>query len=152
MTMPVLVPLDVTLPLKVIVLALLETMLTTVFARACEMLPPQVIVPLPPPVTLNAGLPAMPVIVPADAPHVPVTPDRMTLPAVAVTLANVPLTAPVVRLRAVVAETLTELPMVSVPKFVVLLMPVAGPVIVTPASVRLVFAPCSETPVVPLEI
>src|SRR5436305_12206273 len=116
------------------------------------MLAPQVIVPPRPPLTLNVGLPATPVSDPAVAPHVPVTAVRLTPPAVAVTLANVPLTAPVVRTNAFVAETLTEAPIVSVPKFVVFVMPVVGLVMVTPARVRLVFAPDSETPVVPAEI
>src|SRR5436305_8248332 len=115
------------------------------------MLAPQVIVPPRPPLTLNVGLPATPVSDPAVAPHVPVTAVRLTPPAVAVTLANVPLTAPVVRTNAFVAETFTEAPIVSVPK-VDPLMPVVAPVTVTPARVRLVFAPDSEMPVVPPEI
>src|ERR1700682_3696289 len=113
------------------------------------MLPPQVTVPLVP-LTLNVA-PVAPVSVPAVAPHVPVTALRFTplVPPLEVTLANVPLTAPVVRFSAVAAETVTDAPMVSVPKFVVVVMPFAGPVIVTPASVRLVDTPWSETPVVP---
>src|SRR5205814_6556 len=91
---------------------------------------------------------------PAVAPHVPVTPLRFTpfVPPVELTLANVPVTAPLVRLRAVAAETLTEPPMVSVPKFVVLVMPVVGPLTVTPASDRFVDEPCKLMPVVPLLI
>src|SRR6266568_3269158 len=110
---------------------------------------PKLIVPPLPPVTLNVE-PAAPVSVPAVAPHVPVTALRFTpfVPPLEVTFANVPLTAPVVRFRAVTAETLTDAPIVSVPKFVVLVMPVVVvPPMVTPASVRFELAPCSETPV-----
>jgi hypothetical protein len=111
---------------------------------------PHETVPVLVPEALNVE-PVAPVSVPAVTPHVPVTATRFTpfVPPVELTLANVPLITPVVRFRAVVAETLTDAPMVSVPKFVVLVMPVVGPTIVTPASVRLVFAPCSEMPVAP---
>src|SRR6266567_5168282 len=117
------------------------------------MLPPHEIVPPLPPVTLKVD-PVAPVSDPAVVPHVPVTALRFTpfVPPVELTFANVPVTAPVVRFRAVAAERLTDAPMVRVPKFVVLVMPVAGPVMVTPASERLVLVPCSEIPVVPFVI
>src|SRR5438552_3709957 len=128
-------------------------MVTPLPALACEIDGPQVIVPPLPPVTLNVA-PLAPVSEPAVAPHVPVTPLRFTplVPAVELTLANVPVTAPEVRLSAVAPETFTELPMVSVPKFVVLVMPVVGPLTVTPASERFVDEPCMLMPVVPLLI
>src|SRR5438876_641312 len=47
------------------------------------MLAPQVMVPLPPPLTLKAEAEAAPVMEPPVVPHVPVTPVRLTLPAVA---------------------------------------------------------------------
>src|SRR5712691_11206330 len=154
MLMPVLAALVVTLPVKLIVPVWLPEMVTTLAVFAWLMTPPHVTVPVLVPTVLNVE-PVAPVSVPAVVPHVPVTALRFTplVPPVELTLANVPLTAPVVRLRAVwAAETLTEAPMVSVPKFVVLVMPVAGPVIVTPASKRLVLVPWSETPVVPFVI
>src|SRR5436305_14593075 len=112
------------------------------------MLAPQVIVPPRPPLTLNVGLPATPVSDPAVAPHVPVTAVRLTPPAVAVTLANVPLTAPVVRTNAFVAETFTEAPIVRVPK-VEPLMPVVELVTVTTVSVMGVVAIDRVVPDVP---
>src|SRR5437016_2664718 len=132
---PVLVPLDVTLPLKVIVLVLEPAMVTAFAPLAWEMLPPQVTVPLVP-LTLNVA-PLAPASPPAAAPHVPVTPLRFTpfVPPVEVTLANVPLTAPVVRFSAVAPETLTVLlPTASVPK-VDPLMAVVEPVNVMPLKV-----------------
>src|SRR5438552_5349072 len=125
-------------------------MVTPLPALACEIDGPQVIVPPLPPVTLNVA-PLAPVSEPAVAPHEPVTALRFTpfVPPVELTFANVPVIAPPVRLSAVAAETLTLALIVSVPKFVVLVMPVVGPVIVTPARVMLVFVPCSDTPVVP---
>src|SRR5437764_5980779 len=99
------------------------------------MVPPQVIVPPLPPVTPKAGAPATPVIEPPPAPHVPVTALRVTLPAVAVALLNVPLTAPVEWLSAFTPETLFDASMrLSVPKLLpVRAVPVA-PVTVTPVK------------------
>ena len=152
MLIPVLVPLVVTLALKLMVLELLPAMVTAVAPLIWLIVPPHEIMPPLPPVTLNVA-PLAPVSEPAVAPHEPVTALRFTpfVPPVELTLANVPLTAPVVRTNAFVAETFTEAPIVRVPK-VEPLMPVVGPVMVTPARVRLVFAPDSETPVVPPEI
>src|SRR3954453_12978731 len=107
-------------------------------------------VPMLVPLALNVE-PAAPVSVPAGAPHVPVTALRFTpfVPPLEVTLANVPLTAPVARLRAVTPETLTDSPIESVPN-VVPLIAVIEPVIVTPASV-IVYVPSvfTDRPVVP---
>ena len=66
-----------------------------------------------PPLMLSV-FPLAPLSEPAVAPHVPAMEVRLMplTPPVEVTFANVPLTVPVVRLRAVAAETLTELPIV----------------------------------------
>src|SRR5258707_1286610 len=69
------------------------------------------------PVALNVA-PVAPVSVPEVTPHVPVTAVRVTpfVSPVELTLAKVPLTAPVVRFRAVAPDTLTAAPIDSVPK------------------------------------
>src|SRR5882672_4864724 len=104
-----------------------------------------------PPSTLKAA-PVEPARVPAVAAQ-PLPPMLVSntplVPPVELRLANVPLRFPVVRLSAVVPETLTLLPIVIAPKLVVFVMPVVGPVMVTPASDRLVNDPWSEMPVVP---
>src|SRR5947209_35408 len=92
--MPVDEPLAVTFDWKLIVALLLDATVTTVFAFAWLIVPVQPMLPLPPE-TLNAGAAAVPVIEPPPDPHVPLMPVRLTLPAVAVTLLNVPLTVPV---------------------------------------------------------
>src|SRR5437764_4660169 len=117
------------------------------------MLPPHETVPPLPPVTLNV-VPVAPVSDPPVVPHVPVMALRFTPFAspVELTSANVPLIWPVVRFRALAAVTLTDEPMNSAPKFVVLAMPTVAPLpplMVTLASVRLVDTPCKEMPVVP---
>src|ERR1700686_2824839 len=144
---------EVTLPPKLIVFELLPAIETASAAFACVMVGPHVIVPPLPPVTLNVD-PVAPVSPPAVAPHVPVTALRFTpfVPPLELKLANVPLTAPVVRFSAVGPETLTSAPMVRVPKAVPLIA-VVEPGKVTLASVTLdVPSVVSERPVVPLPI
>ena len=156
MLMPVLPTVVFTWPLKVMLLALLVEMVTTSAALAWLMFAPQEIAPPLPPMMLNVE-PLAPLIVPALAPKPAastVTALSFTpfVPAVEVTLANVPLTVPVVRSRAVAALTLTEPPLTSsLPKFAVFLMPTVAPlppVIVAPVRVRLVFVPVRAMPVV----
>src|SRR5437868_5127123 len=154
MEMPVLVPLPVTLPLKLMVLVLPPAIVTAVAVFACEIAPPHVTVPEVPE-TLNVA-PVAPVSVPLVAPHVPVTPVSVTpfVPPVELTVLNVPLTTPVVRLRAVAPLTFTALPeMAKVPNVVPLIAAVVGGVVLPierPASV-IVDVPSvfSEMPVAP---
>src|SRR5437016_5531102 len=115
------------------------------------MLAPQVMVPLPPPLTLKAEAEAAPVMEPPVVPHVPVTPVRLTLPAVAVTLLNVPLTAPVVRLRALTPLMLFAAPLtVSVPKVLpVMLAPVDDEVVSAVMVVEVVAPPARFSEFVP---
>src|ERR1051325_10578330 len=155
MVMPVPAVCEMTFPLKVTAM-LPPPIVTAVFAADCVMLPlftfaplPHVTVPLPR-LTLNAGPPAAPVMEPRFVPHVPATEVRLTLPAVAVTLWNVPLTVPLLRLSAATPEmVVTSLPTVSVPN-VLPLIAVVAPVMVRPLMV-VVDVPMleSERPVVP---
>src|SRR3954466_1181019 len=99
-------------------------MVTAFAPLACVIAAPNDTVPVLVPLALNVE-PAAPVSVPAVTPHVPVTALRFTpfVPPLEVTLANVPLTAPVARLSAVTPETLTVLPpaAASVPNVVPLI-------------------------------
>src|ERR1043166_2167309 len=150
MLMPVEMPLVVTLPLKLMVFELPPEIETARPAFAWLMLPPQEIVPPLPPVTLNVG-PVAPVSEPPAVPHVPVTPLRFTplVSPVELTLLNVPLTAPGLRLRAMAPETLPAEPIARVPKLLPL-MPVVGPLMVRPLNVVMeVPSVDSEMPVVP---
>src|SRR3954454_11200026 len=86
-------------------------MVTAFAPLACVIAAPNDTVPVLVPAALNVE-PVAPVSVPAVTPHVPVTALRLTpfVPPVELTFANVPLTTPVVRFRAVAPETLTVLP------------------------------------------
>src|ERR1043165_1553467 len=145
---PVDVPEVVTLPLKLMVWALLPEMSTTSAPLACVIAPPHPIVPLPPPTTLNVE-PVAPVRVPPPVLNEPDTPLRETpfVPPEELTLPHEPASVPLVRFSAVTAETARVLP-VNVPKFVVFVMPVVVvPPIVTFDRVRFVLKPCIVTPV-----
>src|SRR5207244_1316484 len=77
-------------------------------------------------------------------PHEPVTALRLTpfVPPVELTLANVPLTAPVVRLRALTPLMLFAAPLtVSVPKVLPVIAAPVAPVVVTAVMVVEVLAP-----------
>src|ERR1041385_421346 len=136
---PVDVPEVVTLPLKLMVWALLPEMSTASAPLACVIAPPHPIVPLAPPTTLNVE-PVAPVSVPPAVLNEPDTPLRETpfVPPEELTLPHEPASVPLVRFSAVTAETLSVLP-VSVPKFVVFVPSVCVPVklIVAPLTLLL---------------